>query len=786
MKSDSKTTPAGESVEFAPLGVNRGVAAPTIDLARFALSLWKPMAIGLAAGSVLGVLAYMYLGPVYEANTQIKVSKKASLPMNEGEARRYGDRGEHVYLIKSDAICRRAMVDFGLKDLPEFKGGYDPVKDLVDGLTVKRTAGQDTSFDNLIDVTFAHPDKEIATKVVDAVVKAYDAYLKSTRESNSQELYTTLTTQHKDVERQILELEKDYHTWRNGTVFLPTPVIVSPTGTPMMGQSPYIIELEKINAALRENMLKRAAVEAKRKTLTDLIARNESREAVQVWVLWSLSTGNAGATGETGGGGGAGGGAILAAPPGKAELDTQLLSARLLEHRLLHQLGPNHNDVVNVHRSVEAILQMYRQNGFAPPILDKFEDDGTAIQNSQKVDLASIYGKVLDDQLNELKSNATMLQTLQEQATQRAKDGLNLEKKDQDWKERIADKKKFRDDLQLKLGSYAQTRDQEGYRLEQISQIRVQKSLKRVLKIVGPFAFLGVLFVFGLAYFREWYDTTLRTIESLRAAVGAQLLGTVPGFRPTPEVERMARHSRLHPQLCYAHHPGSREAESYRTIRTALLFAAQEQNARVIQVSSSEPGDGKTTSICNLALAMAQSGKRVLLIDADLRRPTVHEMFRLPQEVGLSDALLGEIEWINAVKKTPIATLSVLTAGLAPENPSELLSTPALELVLRRAREEFDYVLVDSPPVLAVSDPCIVATHTDGMLLVVRMRKNSRAAVRRTGETLDSYGVRVFGVVANDFDASAEQDGYNYDSYEAYYNSHAEPMQATETAAMIS
>ena len=122
-------------------------------------------------------------------------------------------------------------------------------------------------------------------------------------------------------------------------------------------------------------MLKRTAVEAKLKTLKEMIARNESREAIQMRVLWSLSTGTAAATGEGGGGGGRrGGGAILATPPGKAELDTQLLAARLLEHRLLHVLGPNHDDVVDVRRQIEAIVKMYAQNGFAPPVIDKLDD----------------------------------------------------------------------------------------------------------------------------------------------------------------------------------------------------------------------------------------------------------------------------------------------------------------------------------------------------------------------------------------------------------------------------
>lgn len=767
-----------EPVEFAPLGVTNGHKGRSIDIARFALSMWKPMALGLIGGCLLGFGAYWYLGPTYEANTQVKVSQKAALPETQGQVRRYGDRGEHVYLIKSDAICQRALYDFGLNKLGEFEGADDAAKEISEKLTVKRTSGQESSFDNLIDITFLHADPEVARAVMEALVKAYDAYLKDNREKNSEELYTNLTRQLKDAEQTIRDLDKEYREWRNAApFFLATPVIVTATGTAVPGESPYMVELNRINIAVRENMLKRTAVEAKLKTLKEMLARNEPREAIQMRVLWSLSTGTAAATGggEGGGGGGGGGGGaggvIIASPPGKAELDTQLLSARLLENRLLHVLGPNHNDVIDVRRQIDAIVKMYAQNGFAPPAMDALNDG----KKSDSSDLASTYVSILQDQLQELASNAVLLEREQKSATERARSGMLLEKEDRDWKERIADQKKFRDSLQTNLASFNSTRDQEGYRLEQVAQIRVLPSMKRLLKIVGACTLFGVVAVFGLAYFREWYDTSLRSLDEVSETVGAQLLGAIPTFKTSADSERVARNSRLHPRLCYSHHPGSREAEAFRSIRTALLFACQENNVRLLQFSSPEPSDGKTTMISNLAIAIAQSGKKVLLIDADMRRPTVHDMFRVSQEAGLSDVLLGEIQWVNVIKSTPFATLSVMTAGLSPENPAELLSTSTFDALMKQIRNEFDLVLIDSPPVLAVTDPCVIAPQTDAMVLVIRMEKNKRTSVTHTREQLDAYGVRLLGVVANDATHAAERDGYNYAGYDVYYKASKQP-----------
>ncbi len=368
-----RPSPSEQVVEFAPLGVTSGAKGRSIDIARFALSMWKPMTLGLIGGCLMGLAAYSYLGPTFEANTQVKVSQKAAMPEGGGQANRYGDRGEHVYLIKSDVICQRALSDFGLSKLPEFDGADDAAKEIAERLTVKRTAGQDSSFDNLIDITYVHADPEVARAVVDAVVKAYGDYLQKNRETNSDELFTNITRQLREAEQTIRELDKEYRGWRDAApFFLSTPVIVTSEGTAMPGQSPYMVELDRINTAVRDNMLKRTAVEAKLKTLKDMLARGESREAMQMRILWSLSTGTVSSGGE--GGGGAGGGSILTSPPGKAELDSQLLAARLLEHRLLHVLGPNHADVVDVRRQIDAIVRMYAQNGFAPPVLEKLNN----------------------------------------------------------------------------------------------------------------------------------------------------------------------------------------------------------------------------------------------------------------------------------------------------------------------------------------------------------------------------------------------------------------------------
>ena len=265
-------------------------------------------------------------------------------------------------------------------------------------------------------------------------------------------------------------------------------------------------------------------------------------------------------------------------------------------------------------------------------------------------------------------------------------------------------------------------------------------------------------------------------MDELRGSIDCPVLGEVPHFA----VAVAGPDSRFDPRLCYYHRPGSREAEAFRTIRAGLMHLGVPGRGQIMQITSPEPGDGKSVSAANLALAIAQTGKRVLLIDADLRRPTIHELCRLPQEIGLTDVLRGEIDWPNAVRETQIDGLSVMTAGDCPENPGELLVGPRLGDFLAAARKEYDFLVVDTPPVLAVSDAAVIAPSTDGVVLVVRMMKNKRGALRRTIETLSTHGVRLLGVTANDVDPSKET--YRSTDYDVYYKGGRESQSGPASA----
>ncbi|AVR00360.1 capsular biosynthesis protein [Oceanobacillus iheyensis] len=208
--------------------------------------------------------------------------------------------------------------------------------------------------------------------------------------------------------------------------------------------------------------------------------------------------------------------------------------------------------------------------------------------------------------------------------------------------------------------------------------------------------------------------------------------------------------------------PKSPITEQYRTIRTNLQFASVDEELRTMLVTSSGPGEGKSMTTANLAVVYAQQGKKVLLIDADMRKPTVHYTFRLDNLRGLSNILVGETTLEEAANTTDVDNLDVISSGPVPPNPAELLASRKMELFLIEARKTYDLVIFDTPPVLAVTDAQILANIVDGALMVVRSKQTENDAVERAKEALEPARAKLLGAVLNDREKKASHNYYYY------------------------
>ncbi|OQR54015.1 CpsD/CapB family tyrosine-protein kinase [Bacillus sp. CDB3] len=213
-------------------------------------------------------------------------------------------------------------------------------------------------------------------------------------------------------------------------------------------------------------------------------------------------------------------------------------------------------------------------------------------------------------------------------------------------------------------------------------------------------------------------------------------------------------------QLITHKEPKSRIAEQYRNIRTNIEFTSVDNHIRSIVVTSAEPGDGKTTTIANLAVVFGQQGKKVLVIGADLRKPTIQNLFAIHHSNGLTSLLSGQAKLMQCIQKTDVENVYLMASGPIPPNPAELLGNRVMDEALLEAYNMFDIILIDTPPVLVVTDAQILANKCDGVILVVRSEQTEKDNIVKAKQILDKASGKLLGVVLNDKREEKEQYGY--------------------------
>ena len=268
---------------------------------------------------------------------------------------------------------------------------------------------------------------------------------------------------------------------------------------------------------------------------------------------------------------------------------------------------------------------------------------------------------------------------------------------------------------------------------------------------------VGALIGLGIAFLIEYLDDTVKTPDHVRDLTGLATLGNVIHLEGASPDQRMVAHMA----------PKSLGAEAYRVLRTNLQFSALDKPLATLVCTSAAPSEGKSTTISNLAAVMAQSDRRVILVDADLRRPSLHKLLKLPNNVGLSTALLDKGRDPEVyLQTTDVPNLRVMTTGPIPPNPAEMLNSARMHEMIEVLKGEADVVLFDTPPVLAVADTSILASQVDGALLVVWAGKTRGELLAQAVERLQSVGIQPLGVVLNKL--TQRKSGYYYSNYYYY------------------
>ncbi|MFY9558880.1 MAG: polysaccharide biosynthesis tyrosine autokinase [Terriglobales bacterium] len=286
---------------------------------------------------------------------------------------------------------------------------------------------------------------------------------------------------------------------------------------------------------------------------------------------------------------------------------------------------------------------------------------------------------------------------------------------------------------------------------------------------------LGITSGVGLAFLLESMDNTVRTTEQAQLISALPSLGMIPlGSKPSSNGnggKRLAlTSSREVVELVTQVRPQSQMAESYRALRTSLLLSSLGAPPKAIMITSARPQEGKTTTAINSAIVLAQKGVRVLLVDADLRRPSVHKTLGMGPRSGLSNVLTGSATLEQTITPSPILpNLFVLPAGSPPPNPAELLASSNMKDVLNELREQFDHIVIDTPPTLSVTDAVVLSPRVDAIILVIRSGQTTKQALRRARDILMQVNAHVTGVLLNAVDLTSP-DYYYYYEYQGKYS----------------
>lgn len=350
--------------------------------------------------------------------------------------------------------------------------------------------------------------------------------------------------------------------------------------------------------------------------------------------------------------------------------------------------------------------------------------------------------------------------------------------------QRLQREAKVNDDLLALLKTrHQEAQIKEAERIEEVTIIRpaVEPSAPlggEVLNTALVGGLLGLILGLVLAFVLETLDTSIGTIEDVENYLGVPVLGVIPHIDSTEIVARLVERRpalasadpdalRGHALLVSHFDPKSPVAEAFRSLRTRLSFATMERPGKLFVLTSPTLQEGKTTTLVNLAITFAQAGQKTLLVGANLRRPSIHKFFGIERDPGLTDILLGNARWEDCLRTVAdilmgrfemedimhapgLDNLHILESGPIPPNPSELLATPQMAQFLRQARQQYDIVLIDAPPVLPVTDSALLAAQVDGVILVYQAGKVGRLALKRAKVQLESAQAKVWGVVLND------------------------------------
>ncbi len=696
--------------------------------------------LGIVFGASL--IATLRTTPIYDAVGSIAINKPDPVLQNLRDASNSGidyydptDLDTEVRILRSDLLALQVIKQLNLERLPEFGGTGLPSTSSLE-LTTEALQPDSTRANSLlaafkgnlrvilepntriIDIHYLSPSKDLAARVVNALAGTYIEQNFKTRFESTMQASDWLS-------RQLVDLQMKVETSQEKLV-------------------KYQKDHQILGIDEKQNITT-AKLEELNKELTT--AESERMQKESVYRLAEAGDTESAAAVATG---------VL------QEKTSESTSA------LLQKLQEQKADV-----KIQ-VAQLSTQFGPAYPKLAQLNNQLQEIDVQIQTEMKKVAGRLHGDYLSSLQREKMLRAALEEQKQQQNK--LNESAIEYSFL-----KRDFETDRTLYEGLLQRLKEAgvtAGLRSNNIRQVDMARAPAvptepNIPRNLGFGFILGLSTGIGLAFVLEGIDNTVRTPEQAQAISGLPSLGLIPlGSKNNLEVNSRGltvAASKEAVELITLSRPQSQMSEAYRALRTSLLLTSVGAPPKIILITSALPQEGKTTTSVNTATVLAQKGTRVLLVDADLRRPSIHKALGLGPRTGLSNVLTGGAVLPEAiVRSSLLPNLFVLPAGTPPPNPAELLASAQMVEVFEELREHYDHIVVDTPPTLSVTDSVVLSTRADAVVLVIRCGQTTKPALRRSREILAQVNARVAGVLLNAVNLNSP-DYYYYYEYQGKY-----------------
>jgi capsular exopolysaccharide synthesis family protein len=620
-------------------------------------------------------------------------------------------------IITSRVLAHAVAGKLGLATNPKFWGpnvdlrvarGVDQAAARLAGL-ITPTPTRDA---NVLEIAVEHTDPELAARLANTVAQAFMDQNVEYKLTSTSGAVKWLSDQLDDLKKQLEKTELSLYEYKKKHNIISVSLEDK--------QSILARQIEKVTDGLTEVRMKRMALDAQRKQILAALAQNSDKDPLKIAV------------------------------------------GPVIENPVIQRLK---EAVIDENRKYLALREKYEEKW--PSVREQ-----KARYEAAREDLAREVSNVLsalESRYKEVRDNESQVAGALQSAKEEA---LDLNKREVAYQQLKRQQENTAKLYSLMLSRMKESDLSAQLRVNNIrpldmavaSHVPVRPRVQLNL-LVG--AVIGLLLGIGLAFLVDALDNSMKSQEDVDAVRGLTFLGLMPRI-PGTVVQRNGKRPEPKPELDLIVHrnPKSAVAESCRAVRTNLLFASADRALKTIMLTSPGPKEGKTTTAVSVAIAMAQAGARVLIVDTDMRRPRLHRIFGVPGGDGITSVLLGSGNIDEVIKATEVPDLSVLPCGPIPPNPAELCQGERFRALLAELGQRFDRVILDSPPVMVVTDAVVLSTVVDGVLLVARTGQTTRGGLRETVRQLRDVEGVVLGCVLNDMDL--ERRGYGYYRYRRY------------------